>query len=145
MTRRRLLLTIAISLTAVTSAFSQKDSNIILTGLEVVPDVHTPATGSGEAWIESDTLYVSVQFENLKSPYYSAHVYYGEEGENGNPIYSLSADLSDDHKSGSFNPEKNKFALSQAMKDAFTKGNLYISISSNRHKRGEIRGQIDGY
>lgn len=142
---KKLFLLIAALFIIPASVFAQKDTDIILTGLEVVPDVHTPATGSGEAWIENDTLYVSLQFENLKAPYYSAHIYFGEEGDNGNPIYSLNADLSEDHKSGSFDPEKNKFALSNAMKEAFQNGNLYINISSHRHKRGEIRGQIDGY
>ncbi|MDX1640201.1 MAG: CHRD domain-containing protein [Balneolaceae bacterium] len=128
-----------------TSLFAQTKKTVIMTGLEMVPDIHTPATGGGEVWVESDTLYVRLEFENLKAPYYSANIHFGEEGENGNPIYKLNPVLSENHRSGAFDPETNKFALSDAMKEAYENGNLYVNIASDRHKRGEIRGQIDKY
>lgn len=133
------LLVCAVSLSA------QDKKTVIFTGLEMVPDVHTPASGGGEAWVESDTLYVRLEFENLKAPYYASNIHYGEEGENGNPIYKLNPVLSEDHQAGTFQPENNKFALSDAMKEAFENGNLYITVASEQHKRGEIRGQINGY
>lgn len=142
---KKLLFTGVLLLLIATTVLAQTSKKIILTGLEVVPDVHTPATGAGEAWVESDTLYVRAEFEDLKANYSSAKVHYGEEGENGNPIYSLKPDLAEDRRSGVFTPEKNKFPLSDAMKEAFEEGNLYISIASSQHNRGEIRGQIDGY
>lgn len=124
---------------------AQDKKMVIFTGLEMVPDVHTPASGGGEAWVESDTLYVRLEFENLMAPYYASNIHYGEEGENGNPIYKLNPVLSENHRAGAFDPDNNKFALSDAMKEAFENGNLYITIASEQHKRGEIRGQIDGY
>lgn len=124
---------------------AQDKKTVIFTGLEVVPDVHTPASGGGEAWVESDTLYVRLEFENLKAPYYAGNIHFGEEDENGNPIFKLHPTLNEDYRSGFFDPEKNKFALSDAMKEAFKNGNLYISIASERHQRGEIRGQIDNF
>lgn len=141
---KKIFLTILVLLfTAPLSAQDKK--RIILTGLEVVPDVHTPASGGGEAWIESDTLYVRVEFENLMAPYFAANIHYGEEGEIGNPIYSLNPDLAENQRSGIFDPDKNKFALNDAMKEAFKSGNLYITISSREHQRAEIRGQIDDF
>lgn len=144
MTSKKIGFTLVFTFLLAASAFAQS-KNIILNGLEVVPDVQTPATGSGTAWVESDTLYVQFNFKNLQAPYFAANIHYGEEGENGNPIYMLKPDLSEDHTSGSFKPEENKFLLSDAMKEAFNKGNLYITVASDQHQRGEIRGQIDRY
>lgn len=127
------------------SLSAQDKKTVIFTGLDMVPDVHTPASGGGEAWVESDTLYVRLEFENLKAPYYASNIHYGEEGENGNPIYKLNPVLSENHRAGTFQPENNKFALSDAMKEAFENGNLYITIASEQHQRGEIRGQINDY
>ena len=116
-----------------------------MTGLEMVPDIQTAATGSGEAWIESDSLYVRLEFKNLQAPYYSANVHFGDEGETGNPIYKLNPVLGEDHRQGTVDPNQNKFALSDAMKEAFQQENLYITVASEQHQRGEIRGQIDTY
>lgn len=142
---RKLLFTVVVFLLISGTLLSQDKRTIIMSGLEVIPDVHTPATGGGEAWIESDTLYVRLEFQDLKAPYYAANVHYGEEGKNGNPIYKLRPVLGEDHIYGTVDPEKNKFALSDAMKEAFENGNLYITVASEQHKRGEIRGQINGY
>lgn len=128
-----------------TSVFAQKKVEAILSGLEVVPQVHTSATGVAKVWIESDTLYVRGEFSDLKDYYFASNIHYGAKGKNGNPLYALHPDLSEDHKSGAFTPEKNKFYVSDAIKDAFKNGNLYITVASNQHQRGEIRGQIDDY
>lgn len=139
------VITIILFVACFANVEAQKKHSVIMTGLDVVPDVHTPASGGGEAWVESDTLYVRLEFENLQAPYYTSNIHYGEEGENGNPIYKLTPSLSEDHLSGTFDPENNKFALSDAMKEAFENGNLYITIASEQHQRGELRGQIDGF
>lgn len=129
----------------ITTLFAQNKTEVFLSGLDVVPGVQTPATGTAEVWIQSDTLYVEGEFSDLKDFYFAGNIHYGEEGENGNPLYSLRPDLSDDHKSGSFDPEKNHFYVSDAVKEAFENGNLYITVASHRHQRGEIRGQINTY
>lgn len=133
-------------LMACSVAFTQNNrAEVILNGVNMVPDVQTAATGTAQAWIESDTLYVSGKFSNLQSYYYASNIHYGEEGETGNPIYKLQPDISEDRTSGSFNPEKNKYHLSEAMLEAFNNGNLYITVASNDNRRGEIRGQINAY
>lgn len=111
----------------------------------MVPDVQTAATGTAEVWVESDTLYVSGEFSNLQSYYFASNIHYGEEGKRGNPIYKLQPDISENRTSGSFDPEKNKFRLSEAMLEAFKNGNLYLTIASDENRRGEIRGQINAY
>lgn len=141
MTRKFFLIILFILVNA--STFAQEKTETFLSGLDVVPQVPTPATGVAEIWIESDTLYVRGEFSDLKDFYFAGNIHYGEEGENGNPLYSLRADLSEDHKSGSFDPEKNHFYMSDAVKEAFENGNLYITVASHQHQRGEIRGQIN--
>lgn len=136
---------LALFLLISTTVFAQTKKQAILSGLEVVPRVHTAATGMAEAWILSDTLYVQGEFSDLKDFYFASNIHYGEEGKNGNPLYSLHPDLSEDHKSGSFTVDKNKFYVSDAIKEAFENGNLYITVATNQHQRGEIRGQIDTY
>lgn len=136
--------TVFLMLPMILSAQNQ-GKEIILNGINMVPDVHTPATGTVNVWVDSDTLYVSGKFRNLQSYYFAGNIHYGEEGETGNPIYKLRADISDDHTSGTFDPQKNKFKLSEAMLEAFKNGNLYITVASDKKRRGEIRGQINSY
>ena len=101
-------LSFLVLLMACSVAFTQNNrAEVILNGVNMVPDVQTAATGTAQAWIESDTLYVSGKFSNLQSYYYASNIHYGEEGETGNPIYKLQPDISEDRTSGSFNPEKN--------------------------------------
>lgn len=146
MIKRRCITLIAFVLISPMILFAQNQGKeIVLNGVNMVPDVQTPATGTATIWVESDTLYVSGKFQNLQSYYFASNIHYGEEGETGNPIYKLKPDVSDDHTSGSFDPENNQFKLSEAMLEAFENGNLYITVASDRNRRGEIRGQINAY
>lgn len=143
---KKTVLLIVFLLLFIASGLSAQDkTEVLLSGINIVPDVHTPATGSAEVWIQSDTLYVKGEFSDLTAPYYAANIHFGEEGETGNPIYLLEPKLSGDQTSGTFAPDENRFALSEAMKQAFENGNLYISIASDQHQTGEIRGQISGF
>lgn len=118
---------------------------VVLNGVNMVPEIRTGASGTITVWVESDTLYVRGEFSNLQNYYFSSNIHYGEEGETGNPIFKLKPDISEDHTSGTFDPEKNKFKLSDAMHEAFNNGNLYITVASYDNRRGEIRGQITAY
>ncbi len=125
------------------SLFGQAKYEITLSGLEKAPQVRTPATGIVEVWVESDTLYVSGTFSDLMDTYWAGHIHYGRRGEEGNRLFRLKpSDLSEDKRNGAFDPEENKFHLRQAQLEALRNGHLYINISSYRHQRGEIRGQI---
>ncbi|MCC5939974.1 MAG: CHRD domain-containing protein [Balneolaceae bacterium] len=113
-----------------------------LSGTEMVPRVQTPGMGSMQVWIESDTLYVRGTFSDLRDTYFAAHIHYGKRGETGNRIFRLRATLNDDKRSGEFREEDNKFHLRPVQRSAITNGNFYMTISSNRHQQGELRGQI---
>ncbi|NBC02661.1 MAG: CHRD domain-containing protein [Bacteroidetes bacterium] len=130
----------------ITTVYAQNNrADVVLNGVNMVPDVQTGASGSATIWVESDTLYVKGEFSNLQSYYFASNIHYGGEGETGNPIYKLKPDISEDHTSGTFDPEKNKFKLSDAMLEAFNNRNLYITVASDDNRRGEIRGQINSY
>lgn len=143
--KKRIILAVIFLISPLILFAQNEQAEIILNGVNMVPDVQTPATGTVEVWVESDTLYVSGEFSNLHSYYFASNIHYGEAGETGNPIYKLQPDVSDDHTSGSFDSEKNKFKLSEAMLEAFNHGNLYITVASDKNRRGEIRGQINTY
>lgn len=143
---RKFIVTITFFLILPIVLFAQNNQpEIILNGVNMVPNVQTPATGTAKIWVESDTLYVSGDFMHLQSYYFASNIHYGEEGETGNPIYKLKPDISEDHTSGSFDPEKNKFKLSEAMAEAYNNGALYITVASDKHRRGEIRGQVNAH
>lgn len=144
MIRKLLILTFFTLISTIVFAQSEK-TEVILNGVNMVPAVQTPASGTAQVWVESDTLYVSGKFSDLMSYYFASNIHYGEEGETGNPIYKLQPDISEGHTSGTFDPEKNKFPLSDAMLEAFNNGNLYMTVASDDNRRGEIRGQINAY
>lgn len=124
------------------SAFSQATYNVVLSGFEMVPQVRTPAMGSLEVWFDSDTLYVRGDFSDLRDTYWAASIHYGEKGKTGNRLFRLRSSLNEDKRSGELKEEENKFHLRPVQRTALRDGNLYISIATNRHQQGEIRGQI---
>lgn len=142
MIARTLFLSIILFVFFFSNLSAQVKHAVTLTGQNEVPRVLTPALGYLAVWVESDSLYMSGEFSNLKDYYLSGYIYYGEKGKNGNQIFPLHPDLSEDHKSASFDPEENTFHLSPSLRQALKEGNLYISIASYTHRQGEIRGQI---
>jgi hypothetical protein len=122
--------------------FSQASYEFVLAGYNQVPSVRTAATGTMEIIVEGDSLFVTGSFQDLRGHYWSAFIHYGKEGETGNRLIRLRADLNEEKNGGVFLKEKNRFELRPAIKDALRNGNLYMVISSNRNQDGEIRGQL---
>ena len=129
-------------LAASSTALSQDKYFVTLAGYNQVPEVRTPAMGEMQVWVEEDSLHVNGEFENLKDTYLAGYIHYGKKGKQGNRIYQLRVDIGEDYTSGSYDPQKNRFHLNEAMRQALREGNLYINISSRQHQHGEIRGQI---
>lgn len=119
-----------------------QSAEIILAGYNHVPPVHTSATGVVTVTVEADTLIVEGHFRDLRDVYRSASIHYGPPDESGNRLFGLNVDLDEDRKGGAFAAEENRFGLRPSLREALRAGNLYISVASNRHQRGEIRGQI---
>lgn len=139
---RTIILSIFLILLSTSCLVAQATYPVMLSGLEQVPQVRTPAMGQMEVYFESDTLYVSGEFSDLRDTYWSAHIHFGEEGERGNRLFRLTAELNEDKRSGTFKKEENKFHLRELQREALRNGNLYINIGSERNQNGEIRGQI---
>lgn len=134
--------TVLIVLFAFTASDAQTTYPVTLSGMEQVPSVRTAASGTAEVYVESDTLYVSGTFSDLSGHYWAAFVHYGAEGEEGNRMFRLTAELNEEKDGGTFSFEENKFHLRELQREALREGNLYINISSDRYQEGEIRGQI---
>ncbi|NBB76800.1 MAG: CHRD domain-containing protein [Bacteroidetes bacterium] len=133
---------IAILMAAAAPALSQQKYYVDLAGFNQVPEVRTPAMGQLQVWVEEDSLHVSGEFENLKDTYLAGYIHYGKKGKQGNRIYQLRVEIGENYTSGTYDPQKNRFHLNDAMREALREGNLYINISSRQHQHGEIRGQI---
>ncbi|MEX0890377.1 MAG: CHRD domain-containing protein [Balneolaceae bacterium] len=131
-----------ISLIILPGIVQAQSAEIILAGYNHVPTVRTSATGVVTVTVEADTLIVEGQFRDLRGVYRSASIHYGPPDESGNRLFGLNVDLDEDRKGGMFSAEKNRFGLRPSLREALKAGNLYISVASNRHQRGEIRGQI---
>ncbi|WP_158278704.1 CHRD domain-containing protein [Rhodohalobacter mucosus] len=123
-------------------AEAQISAEFDLAGYHVTEPVGTAAVGMAEATVRRDSLIISGHFEDLKGRYWSAYIHYGAPGEKGNRLLKLHADVSDDHRSGRFDPQKNAFKMSDAVREALSEGNLYLLVSSEPHRQGEIRGQL---
>lgn len=139
---KRLIVLFIFLISGVFTVYAQSKFPVALTGVDQVPTVRTGAMGSVNVWVKSDTLYAEGEFSNLQGTFWSAHIHFGKEGETGNRLFRIDANLSDDKQSGEFVADDNKFFLRQVQREALSNGNLYINIASSRHQHGEIRGQI---
>jgi len=125
-----------------TALIAQQTAQINLAGYKHVPPVASSGSGVFHVTLQSDTLYVEGNFQDLVSNYRSSSIHYGSEQESGNRLLGLKVQLNEDRRSGVFHKEENYFELRPSMLEALSQGHLYISIASDRHQRGEIRAQI---
>lgn len=140
--KRSILFLFIFSLISVYSAMGQQSVQVILTGMDQVPEVRTPATGIFDLTLDGDSLQVEGSFSDLRGNYTGVAIYHGQEGRQGNQLIKLSAEVNEDYKGGTVDPEKNKFELREGIKSALSQGMLYLSITSDQFRQGEIRGQI---
>lgn len=140
--KRTILLLFIFPLLTVLPAMGQQSVQVVLTGMDQVPEVRTPATGMVNVTLEGDSLTVDGSFSDLRGNFTGMSIYHGREGEQGNQLIKLQVDLDEDHKGGTLDPEKNKIELREGIKSALSQGMLYLSITSDRFQQGEIRGQI---
>jgi hypothetical protein len=127
---------------SVGEVLSQTTYQIDLAGYNMTPPVRTPAIGFLEVTVHNDSLFVSGEFQDLRGQYWAAYIHYGKEGETGNRLIQLRADINEEKNGGEFKKERNSFELRAAIRRALQEGNLYVMISSHRNQAGEIRGQI---
>lgn len=131
----------AIAMILVT-AKAQVSGEFDLAGYHMTDPVGTAAVGMAEATVKGDSLMISGHFEDLRGRYWSAYIHYGVPGEKGNRLLKLHADIGEDHAAGRFDPQKNAFKMSDAIREALSEGKLYLLVSSGEYRQGEIRGQL---
>lgn len=125
-----------------TYAQNQNGQTLILAGYKTVSKVQTSATGELNVSLKGDSLSVQGSFTDLSSYYFGSAIFYGEKGERGNQIIDLNPTIADNKTSGTFEKSKNTFKLTEGQLEALSNGNLYISIMSFDHQRGELRTQL---
>ncbi len=125
-----------------TSVSAQQSRNITLAGYKMKPRVATSGSGVVDVTLRGDTLSVTGEFSDLMGQYSGAYIMVNIRRESGNQLYNLTAEVSDDKKSGTFKAKENRFVLSPSEKALLKKGELFITVNTFDHQRGEIRGDI---
>ncbi|MEX0660208.1 MAG: CHRD domain-containing protein [Balneolaceae bacterium] len=141
MKRSILLLSIFCLCTSV-SVMGQQTVQVVLSGMDQVPKVRTPASGMLDVTVKGDSLIVEGSFSDLRGNFTGMAIYHGREGQQGNQLIKLTVDINEDHKGGTVDPKENSIELREGIKSALSQGMLYLSITSDRFRQGEIRGQI---
>ncbi len=126
------------------SVYAQQSVEVMLAGFNHEPAVRTTAMGMATITVSADTLYIEGDFSDLMGNYGAAYIHYGARGKVGHRMFRLTADVNESRKEGVFRSEENQFVMTEAQRDALRKGMLYINISSDRFRQGEVRGQIPG-
>lgn len=127
---------------AIAQSAAQSSGVVLLAGYKVNPPVPTAAAGSVTITLKNDSLSVEGSFTDLSSSIRGASIHYGSKRENGNQLFQLNPALNEDLTGGTFEVSKNTFKLTDSLKEALKKGLLYINIYTQKHPRGELRGQI---
>ena len=138
-----ILIVLFLGFTAIpTSVSAQQSQNITLAGYKMKPRVATSASGVVDITLRGDTLSVQGEFSDLMGQYSGAYIMVDIRGQGGNKLYSLKATLNDDRNGGAFAANDNRFTLSPSEKALLRKGELFITVNTFDHQRGEIRGNI---
>ena len=121
--------------------------NALLVGSQHVPTLKTRASGSAVVEILGNQLTVSGSFQNLSSPLLvsfdnGAHIHFAPVGSRGPHYFNLMATPDDDIDSGRFRAVDNVFDISDTQRDSLRARLGYISVHSENHMPGEIRGQL---
>lgn len=114
-----------------------------LAGENEVPAVATSGGGDVTATLTGSTLVVEGSFDGLMSDLVDiagspAHIHQAPAGANGGVIYGLDV-VSTDQRSGSLSGE---FELSEAEREAFLAGDLYVNVHTVGNGAGELRAQL---
>lgn len=121
---------------------AQQSAEIILGGHKFDPPVPTSGSGTITVELKNDTLRVHGEFSDLTANYSGAYIMLMLRGEPGNQVFRLKVNLNENKTSGTLEAEENTFVLSKSQKELLKSGELFITIASFDHQRGEIMGMI---
>ena len=107
-----------------------------LTGVEEVPPVVTPATGTGVVQVvtNSNEFRFEIAYDNLSSTENAAHLHGPAViGKEAGPIFSLPPE----------SPKIGVILYAEEWQDDLLAGLTYVNIHTVNNGAGEIRGQVD--
>ncbi len=126
---------------------SQYFFNALLVGSQQMPPIKTRASGSAVVEILGNQLTLSGSFQNLSSPLLvsfdnGAHIHFAPVGSRGPHYFNMLATPDDDIDSGRFRAVDNVFEMTDTQRDSLRARLGYVSVHSEDHMPGEIRGQL---
>ena len=126
---------IALSVFLLGSVAMAHAAEVKLSGAQEVPAVHTSSTGEGKINVAADkSVSGSVNTRGVNGS--AAHIHLGASGKSGPVVITLDkiADRVWGVPAGA--------RLTGAQYKSYEAGDLYVNVHSDKHKDGEIRGQI---
>ena len=110
-------------------------SQVVLSGAQEVPPVHTAASGHGTITVADDgSVRGSVMVTGMDAT--MVHIHVGAPGTNGRHIIDL------ENAGGSTWSVPAGAKLTSRQMDEYKAGDLYINVHSDQFMGGEIRGQL---
>lgn len=119
----------------------------LLRGRHEVLPVTTPASGTVTATLKGNYLFVEGSFSGLMGDFASnvaggSHIHMAFAGQNGGIELTLTPELDEDLRGGTFLSENNVFILSDDQVEALAARKMYVNIHSTFSPSGELRGQL---
>ena len=109
--------------------------HVALTGMNEVPAVQSPASGSGTVTVNPDrTVSADISVSGMEAT--AAHIHEAAMGANGKVIVPLTK-VGDNHFTA---PAGAK--LTEEQYEAYKAGDLYVNVHSAQHPGGEVRAQL---
>lgn len=129
------------------SLFADTVYQAMLRGRHEVLPVTTPAFGAITATLEENVLTVEGSFSGLMGDFAAdiaggSHIHIAYAGQNGGIALSLTPQLDEDQRGGTFLAEENTFSLTDEQMAALAARRMYVNIHSRASTSGELRGQL---
>lgn len=107
-----------------------------LTGMQEVPPVTTPASGTGTFILAADGLHYDISVRNMTggSTITAAHFHAGAPGVSGPVLMPIS--FTGNHAVGLWG------SITNSQRNDLLSGQIYVNVHTATHPDGEIRGQV---
>jgi CHRD domain/Secretion system C-terminal sorting domain len=124
--------------------FAQIHFTATLNGAQQIPEIVTPATGTGSFELSEDftELRYFASYQGMSAGGVVGFFHTGEPGVNGTAVKSIATPAS---ASGTFNgiwKSTDSEPLTKALAESLLTGRVYIELQDSKNGSGEIRGQL---
>ena len=113
----------------------------LLAGQEV-PPVTEDGFGAVEVTLDGDrdTVTLEARVSGLTGPITGAHIHKGSDSVNGPVVKGLTVEGT--RITGTWNRTDSEFPFTTTLLNDLLTGNLYVNVHTDKHKGGEVRGQL---